>query len=154
MKKSKKKSILDICLLGSAMLFGALTLIMMVTPGIINDLALVETKYSVYELLNYGDELRVGLLLAMIFAIITIVTALLLLVLRLMNKKTKLDTLCALIAGLLGVVGGILFFLTKSLVGLADSSITTLGIGAILSGVFAILAGLGLLGYAILKFKK
>ena len=153
MKKSKKKSILDICLLGSAMLFGALTLIMMVTPGIINSL-LIETKYSVYELLNYGDELRVGLLLAMIFAIITIVTALLLLVLRLMNKKTKLDTLCALIAGLLGVVGGILFFLTKSLVGLADSSITTLGIGAILSGVFAILAGLGLLGYAILKFKK
>ena len=154
MKKSKSKNLLDVCLLGAAVLFGALTMLLMIAPGIINDLALIETKYNVYELVNYADETRIGVLIAIIFAACLLISALLSLILKLMGKKTKADALIAFCAGILGVIAGILLFMTKSLVGLADSGVTSLGIGAILGGVFAIIGGLALVGYAALKMKK
>lgn len=154
MKKSKSKSLLDVCLLGAAVLFGALTMLLMIAPGIINDIILAEERISVYGLINYADELKFGVLLAVIFAACLLVSALLSLVLKLMGKKTKADALIAFCAGILGVIAGILLFMTKSLVGLADSGITSLGIGAILGGVFAIIGGLALVGYAALKMKK
>lgn len=154
MKKSKSKSLLDVCLLGAAVLFGALTMLLMIAPGIINDIILAEERISVYSLINYADELKFGVLLAVIFAACLLVSALLSLVLKLMGKKTKADALIAFCAGILGVIAGILLFMTKSLVGLADSGITSLGIGAILGGIFAIIGGLALVGYAALKMKK
>ena len=154
MKKSKSKSLLDVCLLGAAVLFGALTMLLMIAPGIINDFVLAEERISVYGLINYADELKFGVLLAVIFAACLLVSALLSLVLKLMGKKTKADALIAFCAGILGVIAGVLLFMTKSLVGLADSGITSLGIGAILGGVFAIIGGLALVGYAALKMKK
>ena len=154
MKKSKSKSLLDVCLLGAAVLFGALTMLLMIAPGIINDIILAEERISVYSLINYADELKFGVLLAVIFAACLLVSALLSLVLKLMDKKTKADALIAFCAGILGVIAGVLLFMTKSLIGLADSGITSLGIGAILGGVFAIIGGLALVGYAALKMKK
>ena len=154
MKKSKSKSLLDVCLLGAAVLFGALTMLLMIAPGIINDFVLAEERISVYGLINYADELKFGVLLAVIFAACLLVSALLSLVLKLMGKKTKADALIAFCAGILGVIAGVLLFMTKSLVGLADSGVTSLGIGAILGGVFAIIGGLALVGYAALKMKK
>ena len=154
MKKSKSKSLLDVCLLGAAVLFGALTMLLMIAPGIINDFVLAEERISVYGLINYADELKFGVLLAVIFAACLLVSALLSLVLKLMGKKTKADALIAFCAGILGVIAGVLLFMTKSLVGLADSGITSLGIGSILGGVFAIIGGLALVGYAALKMKK
>ena len=154
MKKAKSKSLLDVCLLGAAVLFGALTMLLMIAPGIINDIILAEERISVYSLINYADELKFGVLLAVIFAACLLVSALLSLVLKLMGKKTKADALIAFCAGILGVIAGVLLFMTKSLVGLADSGITSLGIGAILGGVFAIIGGLALVGYAALKMKK
>ena len=154
MKKSKSKSLLDVCLLGAAVLFGAMTMLLMIAPGIINDFVLAEERISVYGLINYADELKFGVLLAVIFAACLLVSALLSLVLKLMGKKTKADALIAFCAGILGVIAGVLLFMTKSLVGLADSGITSLGIGAILGGVFAIIGGLALVGYAALKMKK
>ena len=154
MKKSISKSLLDVCLLGAAVLFGALTMLLMIAPGIINDFVLAEERISVYGLINYADELKFGVLLAVIFAACLLVSALLSLVLKLMGKKTKADALIAFCAGILGVIAGVLLFMTKSLVGLADSGVTSLGIGAILGGVFAIIGGLALVGYAALKMKK
>jgi len=157
MKKSKSKSLLDVCLLGAAVLFGALTMLLMIAPGIINKINIglsIEERISVYSLINYADELKFGVLLAVIFAACLLVSALLSLVLKLMDKKTKADALIAFCAGILGVIAGVLLFMTKSLVGLADSGITSLGIGAILGGVFAIIGGLALVGYAALKMKK
>ena len=155
MKKSKSKSLMDMCLLCGAILFGALALILMVAPGIVIDLSLLgEAKYSVYELINYDDELRIGVLLAVIFAVCLLVSALVSLVVKLMNKKCNISHIIAFCASVLAIIAGVMLFMSKSLVGLADSTITTLGIGAILAGIFEILAGASLIGYAIVKMKK
>ena len=56
MKKSKSKSLLDVCLLGAAVLFGALTMLLMIAPGIINIInpgyPRIEERISVYGLIN------------------------------------------------------------------------------------------------------
>ena len=152
-KKSKQKNLLNVCLIGSGVVFGVLTLLLMLAPGIITKISLLEARFSVYELLNYADEFRIGVLLILIFAIVLLAAALLLAVLKLLNKKSKYEKLIAFCAAVLGIVAGVLLFLVKSLVGLANSSITSLGIGAILAGVFAIVAALSLGLYAV-KAKK
>ena len=154
MKKAKQKNLLDYILLGSSALFGILTLVIMVAPGIIIDLGLVTTKYNVYELLNYADEARVGLIFALIFSIILLVATLLLLLLKLLNKKFKLELIVALCASALALVAGILFFCTKPLIGEANSSVVSLGIGAILAGIFALISAITLGFYAVKKLIK
>lgn len=151
MKKSKQKNLLDVLLMGAAALFGALTLIIMVAPGILYDLGLLGTaKYSVYDLLNYGDTLRVGILLALIFAILFVVCVLLLLVLKLLGKKLKAEGLISLCAAGLEIAAGILFFFSKSLAGESGNGLVSLGVGAVLAGIFAIIAACSL-GICIIK---
>ena len=149
MKKSKQKNLLDVLLMGAAVLFGALTLILMVAPGLVIKFGLT-AEWTVYELLNYGDTLRVGLLIALILAILFVVCALLLLLLRLLNKSLKAEGLVALCACAMEVVAGVLLFLAKPLVGEGSNGYASLGVGAVLAGIFAII-GACALGVCVIK---
>ena len=150
MKKSKQKNLLDIILMSAAVLFGALTLIIMVAPGIIYNLGLGTYEPSVYNLLNYGDTLRAGLLIALIFAIVFVVCVLGLVLVKLLGKSFKAEGLVALCAAALEIVAGVLFFFTKSLIEENGNSLVSLGVGAILAGIFAIL-GACALGVCVIK---
>ena len=137
--------------MSTAALFGALTLILMVAPGVVIDWGILgDEKLSVYELLNYGDTLRVGLLIALIFAILFVVFAVVLLLLNLLNKKFKAEGLVALCACVLEVVAAIMFFLAKPLAGLDGLDNASLGVGAVLAGIFAII-GACALGVCVIK---
>lgn len=149
MKKSKKNNMLDIILMGSAVLFGALTLIIMVAPGLIIKFGLT-AEWTVYDLLSYGDTTRIGVVLALIFAIVFVVCVLGLVLVKLLGKSFKAEGLVALCAAGLAIAAGVLFFLVKPLVGEGNNAYASLGIGAILAGIFAILSAC-LLGFCAIK---
>ncbi|MBR4124164.1 MAG: hypothetical protein IKR12_01190 [Clostridia bacterium] len=153
MKKSKQKNMLDVLLIGLAVLFGALTLIMMATPGLIIKFGLT-AEWTVYELLNYGDTTRLGILLALIFAICFVVCAVLLILLKLLGKNLKAEGLVAVCAAGLEIAAAVLFFLAKPLVGEGNNAYASLGIGAILAGVFAILGACALVASTVKKLVK
>lgn len=153
-KKSKQNNSLDICLICSSILFGVLSLLLMLAPAIVTKVSFLEVKYNVYELLKYDNEFRAGILFALVFAVVLLCMALLLAILKLLDKKSKLESPIGFCGALLGLVAGILLFFTKSLVGLANSGITTLGIGAVLAGIFAIIAALSLGFYTARKLAK
>lgn len=153
MKKSKQKNVLNILLMGLAVLFGALTLIFMATPGLIIKFGLT-AEWTVYDLLSYGDTTRFGVVLALIFAICFVVCAVLLVLLKLLGKNLKAEGLVAVCASLLEIAAGVLFFLVKPLVGEGNNAYASLGIGAILAGVFAILGACALVASTIKKLVK
>ena len=153
-KKSKQNGMLDLCLLGAGSLFGLLTLLMMIAPAFVMNWGLgVVEKYNFYQLINFDDQFRVGIFFGVIFAALLLVAALLLLVLKLLSKKTKLDLLVALCAAVLGLIAGVLMFCMKPLVGVANTSVE-LGVGAILGGIFSIVAAVALGFYAVKKLLK
>lgn len=151
-KKSKKNNLLDVCLLGGATLFGVLTLLLMIAPGAKG--TVIEWQLNVYELINYLDKTRVGVLLAVIFAACLLAFALLLVVLKLLGKKTKFDLVVAFCGALLGIVAAVLLFMTKNLIGEGNNGYVALGVGAVLAAIFAIISACSLCLYAVLKLKK
>ena len=148
-KKSKQKNLLDIILMGAAILFGALTLILMAAPGLVIKFGLT-VEYTVYDLLNYGDELKFGVLLALIFAILFIVCVAALILLKILGKQLKAEGVVALCAAGIEIVAGVFFFLVKPLVGEGNNAYASLGVGAVLAGVFAILGACSL-GFCVIK---
>ena len=70
-----------------------------------------------------------------------------------LNKKSKFDLLATLCSAILALASGVMLLFCKSLIGLGDSSITYLGIGAILAGIFALVSALILVCRAFIKSK-
>ena len=145
------KKYLKQILLGLGVLFGALVLALMAAPGVIGNY--LGSTFSVYELLSFGDEARVGMIIALVLSVLALLDALLLLCLKLMNKKFAYGKICAFVGVLMAVATGVLLLLTVSLSGV-EPSLYSLGVGAILSAVFSFVCAVCLLGYALLPNKK
>ncbi|MBP5308364.1 MAG: hypothetical protein J6Z34_04420 [Clostridia bacterium] len=147
------KKYLDYVLLGASILFGALTLILMVAPGI----TFGNVSDSVYKVMgNYGKDggAVVGLVFALIFTIIALAVPACLCVLNFLGKKIGFTAIIAAAAAVLALVAGILFFCTKAMA-LGDTILNgKLGAGAVLGGIFMILNALVLCYYGFTKFKK
>ena len=144
------KKYLDVIALGGSVLLNALLFAFMGLPGLVADTFLGKAKASVYSAIgNFGgDGVCGGLLVALILVILALCAGLFLCALIFLNKKFGPAMLVALGAGLLLVVSGFLYFCTSSFFGYGS-----LGAGAVLSGIFAILAGLGYIFYGALKGK-
>lgn len=151
MKKSKNN--LSFIVLGCGILLSALVLIFMTLAGIKGNY--LGSEVTVYKMLSFGDETRIGMVLAMVFVIVALVSAVLILALKLLNKKFKFGGWCALIAAVLALVAGILFFFGKSLIGLEGAAdLYSLGIGSVLCGILAILNAFVMGFYAVTELKK
>ena len=148
----KKSGNLSYIVLGCGVLLSALVLIFMTLTGIKGNL--IGTEVSVYGMLSYGDETRIGLVLALIFVIAALAAAGVVLVFKLMNMKCGFDGWLALIGAVLSLVAGILFFCGISLIGLGDTGIYSLGIGSVLCGILAIVNAFVLGYYAVITLKK
>ena len=111
----KKSGNLSYIVLGCGVLLSALVLIFMTLTGIKGNL--IGTEVSVYGMLSYGDETRIGLVLALIFVIAALAAAGVVLVFKLMNMKCGFDGWLALIGAVLSLVAGILFFCGINLIG-------------------------------------
>ena len=137
------KKYLNLILLGCSALFAALIFAVMAAPGVTASAFGLTAKASVYDCLDNG-----GTLAAFIIFIVGFVTALCLLGVEALKVKIKYEAIVAFFGALLLLVAGILFFCTASIAGGGD-----LGVGAILSGIFAIIAALSLCFYGGVKGK-
>lgn len=149
---SKSKNNLSYIILGCGILFSALVLIFMTMTGIKGKI--LGSEVSVYGMLSYGDETRIGLVLAMAFVIAALAAAVIIIALKLINAKFKFGGWLALITAVLALVAGILYFCGINLIGMGDSGLYTLGTGSVLSGIFAILTACALGFYAVTELKK
>lgn len=152
MKKSKNN--LGYFVLGCGILISALVLIFMTLTGIKGDYTFVEHNISVYGMMSFGDETRIGLVLALVFVIAALVSAVMIIALKFINAKFKFGGWLSLCAAVLSLVAGVLFFCGKSLAGLGDAGNYSLGIGSILCGILTILNAFVLGFYAVLELKK
>ncbi len=146
------KKYADYLFLGAAVLFSALTLILMVAPGVKGNI--LGSTLSVYELFSVNDKANVGIIFAFIFALLALLAGIGLIVVKLLNVKFGYGAIVALCAAVLALVAGIMFFCTKGLAGYGDNSYVSLGAGAVLSGVFSLLTACALCAYGVFKFKK
>ena len=146
------KKHLDYIILGTSAFLSSLILILMTAPGLTMTLLGSKINASVYELINYQDTTRVGILLTLIFIILSLVISLTLIVLKILKVKLKIANIISLSGGILSLVSGILYFCSKSLVGEGSSQIISLGAGSILCGIFALLSAIALICYSILEF--
>ena len=145
------KKHLDLIVLGCSALFSVVVLLMMLATGVSLTIPYVgTTTWSVYDLLNFGDTTRVGIVLALVFTILSLLAAIVLLCIKAFKVKCKFAWIVALIVALLALVSGILFFCAKSLV---DANDFDLGIGSIFCGIFSLLNAAALICYGI-KAKK
>ena len=148
----KKSGNLSYIVLGCGVLLSALVLIFMTLTGVKGNL--IGTEVSVYGMLSYGDETRIGLVFALIFVIAALTAAGVVFVFKLMNMKCGFDGWLALIGAVLSLVAGILFFCGINLIGMGDSGLYSLGIGSVLCGILAILNAFVLGYYAVITLKK
>lgn len=142
MKKVKNDLFLWVGTALSAVLF-----LLMLAPGVKG--TLLDTTVSCYELLNFGNSARVGLIIALILDITTLALSVCLSVVGLLKIKIKYEKIVGLVAAISAFVSAILHFLSKSLIG-ADEFIN-LGIGAIFCGIALIIAAVCFLFYALSK---
>ena len=142
MKKVKNDLFLWVGTALSAVLF-----LLMLAPGVKE--TLFDTTASCYELLNFGNSARVGLIIALILDISTLALSVCLSVVGLLKMKIKYEKIVGLVAAISAFVSAILHFLSKSLIG-ADEFIN-LGIGAIFCGIALIIAAVCFLFYALSK---
>ena len=142
MKKVKNDLFLWVGTALSAVLF-----LLMLAPGVKE--TLFDTTASCYELLNFGNSARVGLIIALILDISTLALSVCLSVVGLLKMKIKYEKIVGLVAAVSAFVSAILHFLSKSLIG-ADEFIN-LGIGAIFCGIALIIAAVCFLFYALSK---
>ena len=148
---------MDLVVLGCSALFSVVVLLMMLATGVkATDTVLGSaTTWSVYNLMNFGDTTRVGIVLALVFTILSLIAAIVLLCVKAFKVKCKFAWIVALIVALLALVSGILFFGAKSLIGVNDSALLKygLGIGSVFCGIFSLLNAAALICYGI-KAKK
>lgn len=150
MKKTKNN--LSYVVLGCGILLSALVLIFMTMAGVKGNI--LGSEVSVYGMMSYGNETRIGVVLAMVFVIAALAVAVLSLVLKLLNVKFALGGWLALCAAVLALVAGILYFCGVNLIGMGDSGLYSLATGSVLCGVFAILNAVALGFYAVTELKK
>ncbi|MBQ7164633.1 MAG: hypothetical protein IJR61_04820 [Clostridia bacterium] len=150
------KKYLDYILLGASALFGVLTLILMVAPGVTSTILGTTVTSSVYKVMGEGGNdggAVVGLVFALIFTILALVVPACLCVFNFLGKKFGFEAIVAAAAAVLALVAGILFFCTKAM-SVGSSDYIHLGAGAVLCGIFMILNALVLCYYGFTKFKK
>ena len=143
------KKYLDLLVLGGGLLFNALIFAFMAADGVSVNIGL-KVSASVYSAIgNFGNDGVIGgLLVALIFVILAVLAGCFLVALIFMKQKFDYAMLVAFGAGLLLLVAGVLFFCTASFAGGGS-----LGVGAVLSGIFGIIAGLAYVFYGCLKGK-
>ncbi|MBP5343237.1 hypothetical protein J6Y73_04865 [bacterium] len=144
---SKKQSLdLSLICLCAAFLFSGVVLIAMVGAAGFSKAGNAKIVWgSVYDALSNGSGVVVT---AFIFVILALAGSLALVLFKLLNFKFKFGHLCAAGLGALALTAGILFFFT------ASKYNVNLGVGAIFSGIFAILSAFAFCGYTFLSFKK
>ena len=144
------KKYLDLLVLGGGLLFNALIFAFMAADGITGNVIGIKVSASVYSAIgNFGNDGVIGgLLVALIFVILAVLAGCFLVALIFMKQKFDYAMLVAFGAGLLLLVAGVLFFCTASFAGGGS-----LGVGAVLSGIFGIIAGLAYVFYGCLKGK-
>ena len=152
MKSSKNN--FGYLILGCGILLSALVLIFMTLTGIDYNVFIGKAQFSVYELLSYGDETRIGVVLAMAFVIAVLVFAVFIVALKLINVKFRFGGWLALLSAVVSLAAGVMFFCIKLLIGESDNSLVSLAIGAILCGIIAILNAFVLGAYAVMELKK
>ena len=152
MKKSK--STLSYIILGCGILLSVLVLIFMSLAGINYNVVIGKAQFSVYELLSYGNNTRIGVVLAMAFVIAALVAAVAIIALKFINAKFKFGGWLSFIAAILSLAAGIMFFCIKGLIGESDNGLVSLAVGAILCGILAILNAFVLGIYAVKELKK
>lgn len=143
------KKNLDLLVLACSVLFNLLIFAFMAADGLVN-IIVIGSSRSVYSAIgNFGgDGVIGGLLVALIFVILGVLAGCFLVALVVMKQKFDYTMLVAFGAGLLLLVSGVLYFCTSSFVGYGS-----LGVGSVLSGIAALIAGLGYAFYGCLKGK-
>ena len=136
------KKNLGVILLGAAGLLAILVLVFMLCPGYVIKLSSnTRSVLSVYECMTHdgGDGSEFGLVLAMIFTIISVVVGFGLAALALLGKELSFAKWLQLGAAVLSLVCVILFFLTatmiKNYIGWNTGSI---GFGAIMCAILSL----------------
>lgn len=140
-------------LVGCSAVLSILVLLFMLAPGISSTILGTKVTTSVYELISYNDTVRAGLLIALIFTILSLLGSACLGCMKFLKIKFDYAWLVAFVLALFSLVAGILFFCTRPIVGVDGSSTFHLGAGAVLSGIASILAACPLAYYG-LKTKK
>ena len=162
-KEKKMKKYFDYILLCLSIVFGTFILVSMSATGVnatdTTGLGMIKDSFSVYALITHNDTMVAGLVLALIFSIIALVIPACLLICKLLKVNVqvfvKIDMLLSFVGGILSLIASILFFCTKSLIG-GDTILIkySLGIGAILCGIFALLTTASLIVYSIKRIIK
>ena len=147
MAKKKKMDLAGILFLTITVIMGVLILVFMNSAGIIGKY--LGTELSVYEIMKTGDNVTTGIMIAFILSIVTLAGGGLILVFKLLGLPLPFGNLLSLLCALTSIAAGVLFFFTKTfyLSGSILDSGYNLGIGAILCGIFGIVAGLSLICY-------
>ena len=145
------KKYLNYITLGASAFLAVLTLLLMLAPGISGTLFGTTSTVSVYKLMSYDGG--VGVVFALIFTILELLAAGFLCAIAFLKIKFNFDWIVAFCAAFVAVLGCVFFFLTKVFVGYGDSSIISLGAGAILCAIFSLLNAAALAFYG-LQLKK
>lgn len=146
------KKYLNELLAGCAAFLCILVLLLMLAPGV-NITLLGKASYSVYEVMNFGDTFRAGILIALLFVIFSLLGSACLVATKFLKIKFDFAWIVACVLALFMLVAGILFFCCKPIAGLGGNEYAHLGAGGVLCGIFSILAAfpLGYLGYVTKK---
>lgn len=147
----KKNKIGNVLFLGIGAALSAILFLLMLAPGVKETILIGTVNYSCYELINFYDSARVGLIIALILDITTLALSVCLLAVNLLKTKIKYEKTVALIAAAAAIVSAILHFLSKQLIGAGDNGIIALGVGAIFCGIVLIVAAVCFLFYALSK---
>ena len=158
----KKTSTISYLILLASFVFGVLALGLMAAPAvkITADLGILGTAvqtYTGFEVMidqNLGDGVSVGMVFALVMAILGVLAPICLCLIKVLKVKVPAGIIAFFFA-IVALIGGALLFCSKAffLAGHESGDGLTLGVGAIFAGIFSILNA-GALGFYGVKNLK
>lgn len=139
------KKYLNVLVLGGSFLFLALIFATMAGNGLVYKTIIGDAKFSVYDCLEDGSAVTI---IALILVILSLLAVGLVLVVELLKAKFQFSKIVLLVACGLAFVACVMFFLTP-----AKYDNAGLGVGAVLSAIFALISSCAS-GFAALKLVK
>jgi len=159
------KKYLNYIILAASLVFGVLALALMAAPGVkiegildtykISSFEIMTGESSTYLVGNMSQETSVGMVFALIFAILGVIAPIALCALKALKVKKVPYGIIAFACAAVALVAGILLFCAKTffLAGNNDFDGLTLGVGAVFAGIFGVLnaCALGFFGVKNMK---
>ena len=156
------KKYLNYVILAASLVFGVLALALMAAPGVkfsttILGTTVVDTAtgFEVMNGTNLADETSIGMVFALIFAILGVIAPICLCALKVLKLKKAPAGIIAFAFALIALASGALLFCTKTfyLAGHDSFDGLTLGVGAIFAGIFGVLNACALAFYGVKNMK-